>query len=118
MPDLADYREALEAVLWQTAYRTHVNGHAALSTSGLSSYEVAFSLLGWEDPHLVAEDATCDAEGCYRWVEAGLKWRDIYLLLCEGHSSHQRRALPVPRLKARALERESRRGPDGVLRYG
>jgi hypothetical protein len=60
-------REALEAMVWQFAYRTLVDGRRSLTTIGLSALEDAFVALGWEDPHFVTE-AGCDIKDCGAWA--------------------------------------------------
>lgn len=39
-------REALEAMAWQFAYRSHKGGRLTLNTMGLSALEEAFEALG------------------------------------------------------------------------
>ena len=67
------------------------------------------------DPRPCEEENTCDIEGCYSWTSAGLNWQGSYLHLCSRHARDQFDNKACPPVKARALEREAKRGPDGVL---
>lgn len=66
------YREALEDMVWQFAYR--FDGAAkrppSLGTGGLSALEHAFSELGWDDPKK-CPDSSCDIQGCQKWPGSG-----------------------------------------------
>lgn len=61
------FRDALESMVWQFAYRDTVDGKIALTTGGLSALEGAFSALEWDDPHFV-DDGGCEIAGCGKWA--------------------------------------------------
>jgi hypothetical protein len=61
-----DYREALEDMVFQFAYRSMRGTHRILHTGGLSALECAFSALGWDDPYVVLDNA-CEIAGCNDW---------------------------------------------------
>lgn len=49
--------KTLEDLVRQFAYPTTVDGSPALTTGGLSALEGAFTVLGWDDPHVEATHA-------------------------------------------------------------
>jgi hypothetical protein len=59
----------------------------------------------------------CDVEGCEREVaNCGVCWRDTgYWTVCSKHSQEYREGKPQPSMKQWAIDREKRRGKDGVL---
>ena len=84
MSSINEWREALEDMCHQFAYHSETKNGPALSTGGLSTLENAFSLLGWDDPHLVP-DGKCDALGCQKWATCGTPTPDGYKRLCYDH---------------------------------
>ena len=62
----ADYREALEDMCFQFAYRGMQGEQRILHAGGLSALEYAFRTLGWENPHVVLDNA-CEIAGCEQW---------------------------------------------------
>lgn len=109
------YKDALEDMVWQFAYR---RGGPYLSTGGLSALEHGFEVLGWEDPHEVADgDHLCDVEGCYNFTVAqGGMWAETgYWMLCDEHSAEYRQGELQPKMKERSIKREASRGEDGCL---
>ena len=112
------YKDALEEMVWQFAYRGVKNGKSVLHTGGLSALETAFTALGWSDPKYFDDvEGICDVEGCPGWVEAqGGMWRETgYWCLCREHSHAYREGEPQPKMKQRAIDREASRGDDGCL---
>lgn len=82
-----EYREALEDMVWQFAYRIDGKGRTPprLGNMGLSALEGAFSALGWDNPH-PCPDSSCDIKKCQRWPHAGVPFPDgDYLSLCSEH---------------------------------
>lgn len=61
-------REALEGMVRQFAYWSNTAG--GYWTGGLSALELAFEVLGWEDPH-PAPEARCDEPGCLEQISTG-----------------------------------------------
>lgn len=115
-------REALESMVWQHAHRGVKDGKPSLYTGGLSANEEAFEALGWDDPHFISQEEAdhvcCDVEGCPDFTVAqGGMWRETgYWHLCHTHSDAYRKGEPQPAMKQRAIDREARRGPDGIMR--
>jgi len=66
MPDATEWREALEGMVFQFAYRGMKGDQRILHCGGLSALEQAFTALGWADPHVVA-DCGCEIIGCNNW---------------------------------------------------
>jgi hypothetical protein len=64
--DCCKYREALEDMVDQFAYRCSDGQRRWFTTGGLSALEHAFAVLGWDDPHYV-EDGACEIAGCEQW---------------------------------------------------
>jgi hypothetical protein len=62
----ADYREALVDMCFQFAYRGMQGEQRILHAGGLSALEYAFRTLGWENPHVVLDNA-CEIAGCEQW---------------------------------------------------
>ncbi len=118
MSDESDLREALEDMVWQFGFKGSKGRSPILYTGGLSALEGAFEALGWNDPHRVSIEALCEVKGCSEWATCGTVWGDLYLLLCGDHYSQAEKATPRPPIRAHAIKREKRRGPDGVLREG
>lgn len=82
-----EYKEALEDMVWQFAYR--FDGKAklppSLGTGGLSALEHAFSVLGWDDPKKCPE-GSCDLQGCQVWASNGNPLPNgDYWNLCTNH---------------------------------
>lgn len=109
-------REALESMVWQFGYRGIKGGKPNIHTGGLSALEEAFSALNWDDPHFIPEEgATCEVIGCMEEDTAGIHWGKLYLRLCYEHTK-EAAYKPLPGIKQYALDRESKRGVDGVLK--
>ena len=110
------YREALEEMVWQFAYKGVKNGKSVLHTGGLSALENAFEALGWSDPYYTGdlEGVICDVKGCAEFATSGgMNWHDKgYWRLCHIHGFSQD---ICPEMKQRALDREASRGDDGCL---
>ncbi len=88
-------------------------------TGGLSALESAFDALGWSDPHYLPEQGyTCEVVGCMEEDTTGTHWGEskLYLRLCSEHYHQSYSGVPMPPVKKYALDRETRRGSDGVLR--
>ena len=61
------YREALEDMVFQFAYRSiNSDNQRILHAGGLSTLEYAFRTLGWPDPYVVLDNA-CEIVGCEQW---------------------------------------------------
>jgi len=113
-------REALENMVWQFGYKDVHDGKPVIHTAGLSALEDAFEVLGWDDPKYLPEEGyTCEIQGCVEPIVCGTHWGDrLYLHLCSKHHGDSCRGKERPPVKQYALDREARRGPDGVLRIG
>ena len=86
------YKDALEDMAWQFAYRSdgNVNKPPVLFTGGLSALEHAFSILDWPDPK-PCPTSSCDIKRCQKWPQAGVPFPNgDYLSLCSDHSAMQR----------------------------
>ena len=84
-----DYKDALEDMVWQFAYRSDGKGRKppVLFTGGLSALEHAFGVLDWPDPK-PCPDSSCDIKGCQKWPQAGVPFPNgDYLSLCSDHSA-------------------------------
>lgn len=59
----------------------------------------------------------CDVEGCENeGANGGGCWRETgYWTVCSKHSQEYREGKPQPPMKQSAIDREKRRGADGVL---
>lgn len=56
----AELLETIEDLVYQFAYRGTKDGVPVLITGGLSALEGAFAVLGWDDPHPIADlDQVC-----------------------------------------------------------
>ena len=113
------YKDALEEMVWQFAYRGIKNGKSVMHTGGLSALEGAFEALDWSDPKFFEDmdGAICDVNGCPGWVVAqGGMWEETgYWCLCGEHSQTHREGKPQPEMKQRAIDREASRDADGRL---
>ena len=112
------YKQALEEMVWQFAYRgVNSSNQSILWTGGLSALEQAFVSLGWDNPKIIedTDGVICDVEGCAGWVEAqGGMWKETgYWCLCSRHSADLGK--PQPKMKQRAMDREASRDGDGCL---
>ena len=117
---MKEYKEALEGMVWQFAYRSvNKDNKSILWTGGTSALEYAFIALSWQDPHIVEDfdGGICDVEGCAGWVVAqGGMWVETgYWCLCDKHSGASRRGQVQPKMKARAIKREASRDENGCL---
>ncbi len=103
------YKEALEDMVWQFAYR---RGGMYLSTGGLSALEGAFEALGWDDPYEVKDPSMeCDIEGCHEFRSPQITWGGVYVLICDKHFHDYLTKKPLPKLKELAIKREASRDP-------
>lgn len=109
------YKEALEGMVSQFSYRGTRGKRLHLNTGGLSALEYAFKVLGWDDPHFVDTENSCNIAGCYGWAVSGLNWGDLYLNLCSEHTQEAFKKLERPTVKRWALRREAKRDANGVL---
>lgn len=109
------FKEALEDMVWQFAYRGLKDGKPALFEGGLSALEGAFEALGWENPHYIEEDdmITCNIEGCHEFSSAGTHWGNgkEYLRLCDEHYKQSISGIPCPKIKQSVIEKEAKRDP-------
>ena len=116
---MTEYKEALEDMVWQFAYRdVSKNNKPMLYTGGLSALELAFATLGWSDPKEFEDmNGICDVEGCMDWTVAqGGMWAETgYWCLCSTHSAMFREGKPQPQMKERAIKREASRDKNGML---
>jgi len=110
------YKEALEDMVWQFAYRGTKDDKSILWTGGQSALEHAFNVLDYDDPKFIddIDGCICDVEGCPEWVEAqGGMWSDTgYWCLCRIHSDAYRKGKPQPGMKQRAIDREASRNSE------
>lgn len=81
---LINWRDIVEDLVWQFAYRSNDTSRKWLTTGGLSALEGAFEALGWDDPHYVTEDG-CEHPGCAAWATCGAPTPDGYRRLCNEH---------------------------------
>ena len=113
------YKEALEDMVWQFAYRDTKGNKPVLHTGGLSALEGAFEVLGWEDPKVIedTDGVICDVKNCPEWVtNQGMGWRNTgYWCLCSGHHEQSRSGKPKSQMKQRAMKRENSRNENGCL---
>lgn len=87
MVESNEYREALEDMVYQFAYRIDGKGRIPprLGNMGLSALEHAFSVLGWDNAQDMP-DSSCDIKRCQRWPHAGVPFPNgDYLSLCSEH---------------------------------
>lgn len=117
-----ELRDAVEGLCWQFGHRTVIDGKPCLHSGCLSDMEYAFRLMGWDDPHFYSEaeqyQLCCEIDGCFESSSCGVHWGNEkpYLRLCSNHFLESLKGTPMPPLKAHAIERESHRGEDGILR--
>ena len=116
---MISYKEALEDMVWQFAYKGTKNDKSIMSTGGLSALEYAFEALGWDDP-IYFEDmdgVICDVDGCAGWVDnQGCGWREGgYWCLCGDCYGKACKGEPQPNMKERAITRENSRDENGSL---
>lgn len=113
---MSKYKDALEDMLWQFAYRGVKSKKPCLFNGGLSALEHAFDVMGWDNPHYVEEINTCDVEGCCEWYSCQLHWEGMYVCLCSEHGDDCFEQKPRPKLKQRTINREAKRDPiTGIL---
>jgi len=109
------YREALEEMVWQFAYRDVKDGISVLRTGGLSALEFGFAALGWPDPYVWTYDGDgiiCDVKDCAGWVcVQGGVWEPGYWMICSSHHDAWLKKQPKPEMKQRAIDREAKRDP-------
>ena len=76
---------ALQAMVWQFAYRGHKGKSRMLHTGGLSALEEAFDALGWADPHNATEHSEgCAYKRCGKWTSIGTPTPAGYKHFCSG----------------------------------
>ena len=80
----AEWREIVEDLMFQFAYRGHDKGGRYLWTGGLSTLEGAFAALGWVNPHRI-EEYGCQWPGCTDWATCGTPTPDGYRNYCGKH---------------------------------
>jgi len=113
----AKLREALEDMVMQFGHRGVKDGKPMIWTGCLSTLEYAFEVLGWNDPHFLPEEGyTCEVKGCMEPDTCGTPWGNLYLRLCSGHYTWTYTGKERPPIKQYAIDREDKRGEDGVLR--
>ena len=113
---MSELHQALEGMVFQFGYRGVKNGQPTIWTGGLSALEEAFWALGWDNPHYLPEEGfTCAIVGCLGEDTTGTRWAGLYLRLCPQHYDHAKSLFERPPVKAWALEREAKRGEDGIL---
>jgi len=78
-------RETVLDMTTQFAYECDMKKGAALTAGGLSALEGAFSLLGWDDPHMTPE-RECQHKGCHKHAHCGMTTPDGYKWLCSEHA--------------------------------
>lgn len=78
--------EALEAMLWQFAYRGVKGKRRMLNTGGLSALEDGFRVMGWKDCHYPRETSGCDWPDCSEWASSGTPTPDGYKRYCGEHT--------------------------------
>ena len=118
-----DTKEALEGMVWEFGYRVVLKDKPVIWSCGSSALEDAFKALGWNDPKYLPEEGwhICEIEGCveanmFRNEDRGTRWEGLYLGLCSGHLRDCNADKERPLVKQYALDREARRGPDGILK--
>ena len=85
---------------------------AQLQQDAVGEYENALELRNSEPYFGWCDVEGCDNEGC----SGGNAWRETgYWTVCYKHSDEFRHNISQPRMKQSAIDRESRRGADGVL---
>lgn len=77
-----EYKQALEAMVWQFANRFVRDGKFYLSTMGLSALEEAFDVLKWDDPQVHEGDGLI-CEHCHaKHSTCGTRTAQGYKRLC------------------------------------
>lgn len=106
---LADYHKECEAAETLREKADIQFKHARLLREALQPkvHEEKEPYFGW-----------CDVEGCEsEGVSGGSGWRKTgYWTLCRKHSADSRDGKAQPKMKQSAIDREKRRGEDGVLK--
>lgn len=82
--EVADMREFAEDVAYQFGYYCQNGGRLHITHAGLSTLELAFDILGWENPHPVPE-CECEIEGCHEHATCGKPTADGYKRVCGRH---------------------------------
>ena len=79
-----EIKEFAEDVAYQFGYYFPIKYILYLSTGGLSTLELAFRILGWNDPHPVPE-CECEFPGCHKHATCGTPTKDGYKRVCGKH---------------------------------
>jgi len=79
----AELKEALEDMVEQFGYWS--DGAGGFITGGLSALELAFRVLGWEEPH-ISKGHWCDEPGCKKRISCGTPTPDGYRSTCGDHA--------------------------------
>ena len=73
-----------EDVAYQFGYYFPIKDILCISTGGLSTLELAFRILGWNDPHPVPE-CECEVPGCHEHATCGTPTKNGYKRVCGKH---------------------------------
>lgn len=96
MAKVDEYKDALEDMVWQFAYKSVINGVPHLHAGGLSALEGAFTSLEWPNPKPCPE-GKCDMVGCNEWATCGTNtpktYTKQYYNCCGKHWSQIQREL-------------------------
>lgn len=79
-----EIKEFAEDVAYQFGYYFPIKDMLCISTGGLSTLEMAFDILGWNDPHPVPE-RECEVPGCHEHATCGTPTKDGYKRVCGKH---------------------------------
>jgi hypothetical protein len=82
--EVADMKEFAEAVAYQFGYYCQNEGRLHITHGGLSTLELTFYILGWENPHPVPE-CECEVDGCHEHATCGIPTADGYKRVCGQH---------------------------------
>ena len=81
-----DLVEFAEDVAYQFGYYCQNKGRLCITHGGLSTLELAFDILGWENPHPVPE-CECEIDGCHENATCGTPTKYGYKRVCYKHWS-------------------------------
>ena len=79
-----DLIEFAEDVAYQFGYYCQNKGRLHITHGGLSTLELAFDILVWENPHPVPE-CECEIDGCHEYATCGTPTKDSYKRVCYKH---------------------------------
>ena len=77
-------KEFAEDVAYQFGYYLPIKDVLYISNGGLSTLEMAFDILGWNDPHPVPE-CECEVLGCHEHATCGTPTKGGYKRVCGKH---------------------------------